>query len=115
MTWFATGQAERAAWQRRAAAELAGILNAYPDLPVIAWTIGTAGATLSGRVLGCASPAGTRQSFESWRAALMLTANAGAPAGAVSHLHATAQRHRVRVNLAATVFHDDPGQHPGRS
>ncbi len=40
--------------ERRAAAELVAILTAHPDLPVIAWTVGPAGATLTGQVNGLA-------------------------------------------------------------
>jgi hypothetical protein len=49
--------ADRARWQRQAAAELAAILDAYPGLPAIAWTVGAAGCVLAGRVNGLA-PAG---------------------------------------------------------
>ena len=45
------GQAERAAWQR-AAAELAAILDAHDDLPLITWTVGPAGSVLARRVSG---------------------------------------------------------------
>jgi hypothetical protein len=38
-------QADRARWQRQAAAaELAAILDAHPGLPAIAWTVGPAGS-----------------------------------------------------------------------
>src|SRR5258708_23980251 len=43
-------QADRAAWQQAAAAELAAILAAHPDLPGIAWTLPPAGGNLSGPV-----------------------------------------------------------------
>ena len=38
-------QADRARWQQRAAAELAAILAAHPDLPVIAWTVTASGGS----------------------------------------------------------------------
>ena len=41
-------QADRARWQRQAAAELAAILDAHPGLPAIAWTVGPAGCVLAG-------------------------------------------------------------------
>ena len=54
-------QADRSRWQRRAAAELAAILDAHPDLPVIAWTVTASGGALSGQVL--APAAGRRGLF----------------------------------------------------
>ena len=44
-------QADRVRWQQRAAAELAAILAAHPDMPVIAWTVTASGGALSGQVL----------------------------------------------------------------
>ena len=41
-------QGDRSRWQQRAAAELAAILAAHPDLPVIAWTVTASGGALSG-------------------------------------------------------------------
>ena len=63
-------QADRARWQQRAAAELAAILAAHPDLPVIAWTVTASGGALSGQVL--APAAGRRGLFGQWRQALGL-------------------------------------------
>ena len=37
-------QADRARWQRQAAAELTAVLGAHPGLPAIAWTAGPAGS-----------------------------------------------------------------------
>ena len=50
-------QADRSRWQQRAAAELAAILAAHPDLPVLAWTVTASGGTLSGQVLARREPA----------------------------------------------------------
>ena len=100
-------QADRARWQQRAAGELAAILAAHPDMPVIAWTVTSSGGALSGQVL---VPAGSRRElFAEWRQALGLgevTATASA-AGAPVHLHARGVRGGVPVSLAATVFDDE--------
>ena len=51
-------QGDRSRWQQRAAAELAAILAAHPDIPVIAWTVTASGGALSGQVLApAAAPA----------------------------------------------------------
>ena len=47
---FEITQADQARWQRRAAAELAAILDGHRDLPCIAWTVGPAGSVLAGQV-----------------------------------------------------------------
>ena len=71
-------QADRARWQRQAAAELARILGAHPELPAIAWTVGPAGCVLAGRVNGLAPPGRVREVFGAWRAALALDGGPGA-------------------------------------
>ena len=63
-------QGDRSRWQQRAAAELAAILAAHPELPVLAWTVTASGGALSGRVLVPA--AGRRGLFTEWRKALGL-------------------------------------------
>ncbi len=63
-------QADRSRWQQRAAAELAAILEAHRDLPVIAWTVTASAGALSGQVL--APAAGRRGLFGEWRQALEL-------------------------------------------
>jgi hypothetical protein len=85
-------QADQARWQRRAAAELAAILDGHGDLPCIAWTVGPAGSVLAGQVNGLASAARVRETFGAWRAALALEE------------HAAARLHHVKVRLTATVF-----------
>ena len=63
-------RADRARWQRQAAAELARSWT-VPGAPAIAWTVGPAGCVLAGRVTpgpGRAGPGGVR----AWRAALAL-------------------------------------------
>lgn len=98
-------QADRNRWQRDAVSELAAVLDAHGDLPVIAWTIGPAGGSLSGRVGGPGPSASVRAAFTAWRHALALddvteTASAG---GAAVFLRARALRGRVRVTVTATV------------
>jgi hypothetical protein len=111
VTFFEITQGERGGWQRRAAAELAAILDAHGDLPTIAWTVGPAGATLVGQVNGLAPAVTVRGVFDAWRVALGL----GGPGettsgGGAIHLHAMVDRNRVRLALTATVFNDDEGE-----
>jgi hypothetical protein len=99
-------QADRARWQQRAAAELAAILAAHPDIPVLAWTVTASGGALSGQVLTPA--AGRRGLFGQWRQALGLdevtgTASAG---GTAVYLHARGTRGGVPVSVTATVLSD---------
>ena len=107
MTAVEITQSERAWWQRRAAAELASILDGHRDLPCIAWTVGPAGSVLTGHVNGLAPAAQVREAFCAWRDALAL---AEAPrqqmSGGTSWLHAAARRAQVKVRLTATVFDD---------
>ena len=102
-------QADRARWQQRAAAELAAILAAHPDTPVIAWTVTASGGALSGRVL--APAAGRRGLFGEWRQALGLEEVAETPSanGAAAYLHARGVRGGVAVSVTATVFDGEEG------
>ena len=98
-------QAGRARWQRQAAAELARILDAHPQLPAIAWTVGPAGCVLAGRVSGLARAGQVRGVFDAWRAALALEGDREQASGAGTvFLHAAARRHGVTVRVIATVF-----------
>ena len=109
MTGWEITQEERAGWQRRAAAELGGILAAHWDLPCISWTVGPAGSVLVGQVSGLAPAAQVRNVFGAWRLALALEDYREHPAsGATARLHAAARRSGVRVRLTATVFDDEP-------
>jgi hypothetical protein len=102
---FVITQAERARWQRRAAAELAAILDRHGDLPCIAWTVGPAGRVLAGQVNGLAPAARVRETFSAWRAALALEEHREHQlGGGATWLHAAARRHHVTVRLTATVF-----------
>ena len=105
-----TGQAERAAWQRRAAAELATILEAHDGLPLITWTVGPAGSVLVGRISGLAPATRVREVFTAWRKELALgEEREDQMSGGTAWLHAAGRRHDVTVRLAATVFDDEDG------
>lgn len=104
---FETTHADRVRWQRCAAATLAAILNEHPDLPLIAWMVGTAGASLAGRVDGLATATQARAVFDLWCAALGVGERVETPTGAGAHLWATAQTGGVTVSLAAVVRGDD--------
>jgi hypothetical protein len=78
VTGFAVTNGQRAGWQRRAAAELVRILDINRGLPLIAWSIASAGACLVGRVGADGAP---RQVFDLWRAALTLDGHTEAGAG----------------------------------
>ena len=97
-------QADRSRWQQRAAAELAAILAAHPDIPVLAWTVTASGGALSGQVL--APAAGRRGLFGQWRQALGLDEAAETPSanGTPVYLHARGVRGGVTVSVTATVF-----------
>jgi hypothetical protein len=105
-SWISQG--ERARWQRRAAAELAAILDAHRDLPVIAWTVGPAGSVLAGQVSSLAPAARVREMFCAWRLALALEDyREHQMSGGAMWLHAAARHHQVKVRLTATVLDDD--------
>jgi hypothetical protein len=97
-------QAGRSRWQQQAAAELALILAAHPDMPVIAWTVTASGGALSGQVL--APAAGRRGLFGQWRLALGLDEVTETPSagGTAVYLHARGVRGGVPVSVTATVF-----------
>jgi aryl-alcohol dehydrogenase-like predicted oxidoreductase len=100
--WISQG--DRSRWQRRAAAELAAILAAHPDMPVIAWTVTASGGALSGQVL--APAAGRRGLFGEWRQALGLdeVTETSSASGAAVYLRARGVRGGVAVSVTATVF-----------
>jgi aryl-alcohol dehydrogenase-like predicted oxidoreductase len=103
-------QADRSRWQQRAASELAAILAAHPDIPVLAWTVTASGGALSGQVL---APAGGRRGlFAQWRQALRLEDATETPsaAGTAVYLHARGVRGGVTVSVTATVFGDEDGR-----
>jgi hypothetical protein len=107
VTHSGVSQGERAAGQRRAARELAAILDTHPHLPAIAWTVATAGSMLAGQVNGQVPAGQVRQAFEAWQAALMLADDSELASGPALYLRARGRRHRVQIALAATVFDDE--------
>lgn len=104
MTGGWISQGDRSRWQQRAAAELAAILAAHPDIPVLAWTVTASGGALSGQVLVPA--AGRRGLFGQWQQALGLDEAAEIPSasGMPVYLHARGVRGGVTISLTATVF-----------
>jgi hypothetical protein len=104
---FEITHADRVRWQRRAAATLATILNEHPDLPLIAWVVGTAGAGLAGRVDGLRAADQVRAEFEAWCAALDVGQRAETPTSAGTHLWASVHTSGVKISLAAAVRDDD--------
>lgn len=109
MTRFEITNGERVGWQRRAAAELVRILDTHRDLPLIAWSIASAGATLVGHVHSGAGTVQTREAFEAWRTALALGRRTETRGGLASvYLRAVADRNQVRVALIATMAADQP-------
>jgi len=96
-------------WQRRAVAELGAILDACWDLPVIAWTVGSAGSTLTGHVNSLLPAGQARAVFSTWSAVLGLGEAAGEePAGAGTvYLRAMAERSGVNLRLTAMIFDDE--------
>ena len=105
---FEITHSDRVRWQRRAAAMLATILNEYPDLPLIAWVVGTGGAGLAGRVDGLRTAEQVRAEFELWCAALQVDERTETPTRAGAHLWATVHRCGVKISLTAAVRDDEP-------
>jgi len=102
---FTIARGEQARWQRHAAGELGRILDAHPELPPIAWTVGPAGCVLAGRVNGLAPAGQVRAAFGAWQAALALEQDREQPGRAgMVFLHAAARRGGVKVRITATVF-----------
>ena len=109
MTLFEITQAERAGWQRRAACELAAILDAHPDLPVIAWTVASAGSILVGHVSGPASADQLRRTFDMWREMLLHT-----PAEEVRFSDGTVVVKVHEVPVAKRLLRGTPRRIPAR-
>ena len=111
MTGPLIGDGQRAWWQRRAAAELAAILDAHQDLPRIAWTVGPAGSVLVGHVNALAPAALVRATFTAWESALALGERREDRLGSgAARVHAACRRRDVTVRLTATILDEDEGQ-----
>jgi hypothetical protein len=99
---------DRSGWQQRAAGELVRVLAAHRDLPVITWTVGSAGSVLVGQINGLAPAVQVLTHFQMWRQALGLrerTTPAVLSSGG-RHLSASAVRDQVTVRLLATRIGD---------
>lgn len=107
MTALTITQAERNGWQRRAAAALVRLLEEHSDLPVIAWTVGSAGSVLAGRVNGLQPPATARADFDAWTDALALDERREHTHLALTYLSAQARRDSVTVVLLADLILGD--------
>ena len=104
-------QAERACWQRLAAAELARILDRHPELPCITWTVGPASSVVVGRVSGLAPAGQVRQVFGAWQQALGLgECSEQRGGGGTARLHAADRRGEVSIRLTAAVLGDAQGE-----
>ena len=95
-------QADRARWQRQAARELAAILGAWGDLPLIMWAVGPAGG-LAGSVTGPAPARDVRMVFTAWQRALAMDEVTETGVAGGTWLRARAWRGGVRVTVTATV------------
>jgi hypothetical protein len=98
-------QADRWSWQRKAVRALADILDAHPDLPQIAWTIGPTGA-LAGQVNGLAPAEEVRAAFTAWQHALGLENVREVPIrdSGVTSLSGRGYHGAVHVAILARVF-----------
>lgn len=101
---FEISQVERSIWQRRATVELATILRTHAELPILAWTVGSAGSVLLGRVAAPAATPEARAVFDTWKTALVLRESPSTPMSGTVHLRAEARRNQVTVLVTATVF-----------
>lgn len=101
--------AERAGWQRRAAAELVRILDAHRNLPVIGWAVGRTGAALVGRIDSFAPAAKVRQVWHAWRLALAVEEDPGQTrfGNGTTYLRCVAEREGIRLVLTATILNND--------
>jgi hypothetical protein len=111
-------QADRWGWQRKAVRALADILDAHPDLPPIAWTIGPTGS-LAGQVNGLAPAEEVRATFTAWQRALCLENVREVPIRdtGITSLSGKAYHGTIHVAILARVFgpfpDDEPAGTPG--
>jgi len=106
--------AEQLAWQLQAARVLTHLLDrAYrEDLPVLAWSVGSAGVSLVGRSVAYPQPA-RRDAIAAWATALGIeTSERRGSASAVimaSAQHLDTPRGWARVALTAEIY-DETGE-----
>jgi hypothetical protein len=103
-------QSQRAAWQRHAVAELANILGRSAELPVISWTVCSAGCGLVGRVNAGGARADARATFESWCQAVGLNEQAEVASSGTMLLRAAANHGVVKVTITATITTDEAAE-----
>jgi hypothetical protein len=108
VTGFDFSHVERVAWQRRAAAELARILDAHRDLPLIAWTVGAAGSVLVGQVV--LSGPRSRSIFDAWVGAMDLPERHERTGDTATYLSGKDHRNGVRIVLLADLLDEAGGQ-----
>jgi hypothetical protein len=95
-------QGQRAAWQRHAVATLAHILQRNTELPLIAWTVCSAGSAVAGRVNAGGGETLTRATFEAWCRAVGLDEQV---TGNGTRLwRATGHHGIVKVTITATIM-----------
>lgn len=107
MSFLDITQADHYIWQRRAAAALVRLLDEHRDLPVIVWTVGSAGSVLVGRVNGLQPAATARAVFDTWTAALALEEYREHTHLALTYLSAQARRDSVTIVVHADLILDD--------
>jgi predicted PhzF superfamily epimerase YddE/YHI9 len=109
VTVFPITHGDRSGWQRRVAGELVRVLDAHSDLPLIVWTVGSAGSVLVGHVDGLGPATLVRGRFHAWRQALGMQERPPTTSadGALTHLWASNRRGPVRVCLTGTVIEDE--------
>lgn len=112
MNAFSITQAERYIWQRQAAVALVRLLDEHRDLPVIAWTVGSAGSVLMGRVNGFQPAATAWAVFETWAAALALDERREHSNRTTIYLVAHTRRDSVTIGLHADLTREDDGERP---
>lgn len=104
--------ADRRVWQTRAGAVLTCVLDQgqRERLPILEWTLGHAGATLTGRCLA-PDPVRRRADWVAWRDALDAMIRPGATVPGREHLWARAVRYGggVDVVVIADIHEDPPG------
>jgi hypothetical protein len=108
---FDITQADRGAWQRRAAAALTAIPDRYRDLPVITWTVGPAGAVLNGHVNVLTAAVEDRQALDARQALTPTELSQTTCSDGTDYPRAVADRGRARLALIGTVF--DHGESEG--
>jgi hypothetical protein len=99
-------QGQRAAWQRHAVATLANILERNTELPLISWTVCSAGCAVAGRVNPGGGERLARATFESWRQAIGLNEPTEVAGNGAGLRRATGHNGIVKVTITAAIAAD---------